>query len=97
MKIIMNELINLWEKKLNFPYQGVCQRFDQILKAYREKYESLNVVFDITKENGEWLCKKDKDLYKLQIVSNGTIGYSTGIPAKASSIHPSKRKKWSIP
>ena len=68
----MNELINLWEKKLNFPYipyKGVCQNYDQILKTYREcskrgKYESLNVVLDITKENCEWLCKEDKELNK---------------------------------
>ena len=54
MKIIVNELINLWEKKLNFPhtsYQDVCQNFDQILKTYcecsrRGRYESLNVVLD---------------------------------------------------
>ena len=99
-KIVVNELINLWGK-INFPYipyQGVCQKFDQILKTYREcsrrgKYESLNVVLDITKENGEWLYKKDKELFKLQIGSNVTIGYSTGIPAKASSSHSSKRIK----
>ena len=46
-KIIVNELISLWEKKLKFPYlsnQGACQKFDQILKTYLEcirrgKYE----------------------------------------------------------
>ena len=58
-KIIVNKLINLWEKKLNFPYisyQGVSQKFDEILKSYHEccrrgKYESLNVVLYIRKEN----------------------------------------------
>jgi len=57
----------------------------------------LNVVLDITKENDELLCKEDKEIYKLQIGSYCTIGYSTGISAKPSSIHPSKRKKCRIP
>ena len=47
----------------------------------------------MTKIKGEWLCKEDENLYKLQIESKGHVGYSTGKPASANAIHPSKRKR----
>ena len=47
----------------------------------------------MTKMKGEWLCKEDENLYKLQIESKGHVGYSTGKPASANTIHPSKRKR----
>ena len=47
----------------------------------------------MTKMKGEWLCKEDENLYKLQIESKGHIGYSTGKLASANTIQPSKRKR----
>ena len=42
---------------------------------------------------GEWLCKEVENLYKLQIEKKDHVGYSTGKPASANTIHPFKRKR----
>ena len=47
----------------------------------------------MTKMKGEWLCKEDENIYKLQTENKGHVGYSTGKPASANTIHPSERKR----
>ena len=46
-----------------------------------------------TNTKGQWLCAEDKQLYRIQLESNGTIGYATSKDAPLSTIHPSKRIK----
>lgn len=83
---ITQELISLWQKKLNSPTlstQVVVTKLNDVLETYYEcvkrgTYDALNDVLDITKKNGEWLCSEDKKLYNLQIESKGQVGYSTG-------------------
>ena len=48
----------------------------------------------MTKMKGEWLCKEDENLYKLQIESKGHVGYSTGKPASTNTTHPSEIGQW---
>ncbi len=98
---IAAELKALWSETLNFPHvsdQAICAKLENLLKDYercrkKQKFDSLNELFDVTKVKGEWLCKEDENLYKLQIESKGQIGYSTGQLASAKTIHPSKRRK----
>jgi len=74
---IANEVTTLWQNKLDFPHvsiQVVEANLAQLLKSYdqcvkRGKYDPLNEPSDITKENGEWLCSKDRRSYHLQIKS----------------------------
>lgn len=95
------ELKALWSKTLNFPHlsdQAICAKLENLLKDYercrkKQNFDSLNELFDVTKAKGEWMCKEDENLYKLQIESKGQVGYSTGKPASAKTIHPSKRRK----
>ena len=86
---------------MNFPHvsdQAICAKLAKLLKDYKrckkkQNFDSLNELFDMTKiMKGERLCKEDENLYELQIESKGHIGYSTGKPASANTIHPSKRK-----
>lgn len=99
--LIAVELKDLWSKTLNFPHvsdQAICAKLENLLKDYehcrkKQNFDSLNELFDVTKVKGEWLCKEDENLYKLQIESKGQVGYSTGKPASAKTIHPSKRRK----
>lgn len=99
--LIAGELKTLWSKTLNFPHvsdQAICAKLKNLLKDHercrkKQNFDSLNQVFDVTKVKGEWMCKEDKNLYKLQIESKSQVGYSTGKPASAKTIHPSKRKK----
>lgn len=99
--LIAVELKALWSKTLNFPHvsdQAICAKLANLLKDYercrkKQNFDSLNELFDVTKVKGEWMCKEDENLYKLQIESKGQVGYSTGLPASAKTIHPSKRSK----
>ena len=50
-------------------------------------------MFDITNIEEFWLCKEDEDLYKMQVESQRSIGYTTSKTAPKSSIHPSKRPR----
>lgn len=83
--VISNEIINLWDEKLNFPRvseQSVRTKVEKVLKTYdectkRQKFDTLNNVLDVTKQNGVWLSSEDKKLYELQLNSNGDVGYST--------------------
>lgn len=104
VKEIAKEVTSLWQKKLNFPnlsFQVMQAKLDQVLNTYDEcvkrgKYDPLNEVFDITKENGEWLCSEDRRLYHLQIESKGQVGYTTGKAASSKTIHPSKKRKMAM-
>jgi len=99
LKTISKELSILWSEKLNFPKiseQAILAKVQKTIATYdectrRKDYSTLNEVFDITKFHGEWLTSEDKDLYRLQIESNGEVGYSLGKLANSKSIHPSKR------
>lgn len=71
---------------------------DQVLNTYnkcvkREKYDPLNEMFDIIKENAEWMCSEGRRLYHRQIERKGHVGYTSGKTANSKAIHPSKRKK----
>ena len=83
------------QKKLNFSNHA---KLDQVLDAYDEcekprKYDQMNEVFDITKENGEWPCNKVKRFYYLHIKNKRCIGCTTGKAKSSKTIHPSKRIK----
>ena len=101
INLLSVELKDLWSQTLNFPYvsdQAICAKLNKLLKEYeccrkKQNFDALNQLFDITKVKGEWLCKEDENLYKLQVESQGQVGYSTGKPASAKTIHPSKRRK----
>ena len=97
---IINELKELW-RTFSFPTlsnQAITARLEKLVSDYEnhqrkpnEKFENdVGNVFDITKVNGEWLCREDKDLHKRQVESCGRIGYTT---YKLTSIHPSKRRR----
>jgi len=104
LKVIETEIISLWRTNFNFPHvtiPAVKAKLHKMMKTYDKcvklgKYDALNGLFDITKREGEWLCLEDRNLYHLQIESNGRVGYSTGKAASATSIHPSKRRKMSL-
>ena len=53
--------------------------------------KEIENVFDITKVDGPWLCREDKELYYRQVESCGKVGYTTYKLAAQTSIHPSKR------
>ena len=79
----------------------VQAKLDKLLKIYKKcvkqgNYVTLNDLFDITKENGEWLCNEDKKLYRLQVQSNGQTGYKTGKAVRFTTIHPSKKRKMAM-
>ena len=98
---LSKEIMQLWEKRLNFPCvseQVIRFKINVVLKTYDKcvrlnKYDELNQIFDVTKQNGQWLSSEDKMLYNIQIKSNGEVGYSTGKFANVKTIHPSKRLK----
>lgn len=56
----------------------------------REKYDLLKGIFDIEKENGEWLCRENRRLCYLQIESKELVGYVAGNAASFKTIDPSK-------
>lgn len=103
IKRICQELSELWGK-FSFPtlsQQAINARLTKMILLYeknqrRPKEGFLNgmkSIFDITKVDGVWLCREDKELYHKQIESGGKVGYTTHKPAPKSSIHPSKRQR----
>ena len=103
VKIITVELTKLWGK-MSFPIiseQAIIARIKKLIAEYEkdQKYPKeefklkLDTVFDITKPKGQWLCEEDRKLYKIQIASEGKIGYTTHKLASSSTIHPSKRQR----
>lgn len=103
IKKISQEVQKLWEK-LNFPFlskQQISARVEKLiigLEKYRkrqnEEFEkNLTHLFDITNQSGNWLSCEDKELYKIQIESEGRVGYTTEKVASPSTIHPSKRPR----
>ena len=61
--------------------QAICAKLANLLKEYercrkKQKFDSLNELFNVAKVKGEWMCKEDKNLYKIQIESKGHLGYS---------------------
>ena len=86
IKIIHEELINLW-KKMSFPIlseQATIDRIKKLIGEYernqrypKQEFKTLNSVFDITKTEGQWLCQEEKKRYEKQIESEGKIGYNS--------------------
>jgi hypothetical protein len=102
MNRILDELLQLW-RAFSFPELSTQVVMDKIKKvldlyeSYRKRNDhkfddELKKVFDITKSDGVWMCRQDKELYFLQLKSEGKVGYRTDKAAPASSVHPSKRK-----
>jgi len=100
---ICQELSELWVK-FSFPtlsQQSINARLTKMILLHEENQRrpkedfsiGLKSIFDITKVDGVWLCREDKELYHTQIESGGKIGYTTHKPAPKSSIHPSKRQR----
>jgi len=82
-KVVANELKNLWEK-LNFPFlteksivrkiEALINKYDKFLKYHNECAQvKFANVFDITKMDGTWLAKEDKQFYEMQIKSQGEV------------------------
>lgn len=53
----------------------------------------MNEFFDITKENGEWMCSNDRPLYHIHTENKGQVGYTAGKTVSSKNIHTSKRRK----
>ena len=49
--------------------------------------EVLNKIFNITNEKGNWLNMENQKFCKLQVESNGKVGYVTN---QTKKVHPSK-------
>jgi len=101
-KLIAEECVNLWNI-FNFPMIGknsIVRKIDKLINKRNESLKrsgvdsSFNMLFDITKVNGEWLCSKDKTFYNLQIETGGKVGYTTLKQDDPSKVHPSKRIKY---
>ena len=97
---VAKEIVNLWERNLNFPclsVQAITARIEKLILSYEscrkcgKMFEQQNNLFDVTKVEGTWLSQEDRSLYKIQKESNGKLGYSSVSMAGTSSIHPSKR------
>lgn len=103
VSLIAEEIKALWSTTLNFPHisdQAIHAKLEKLLQEYdycrkKQNFDPLNELFDVTKVKGQWFCKEDENLYRLQIESKGQVGYSTGKPASAKTIHPSKRRRTS--
>ena len=100
---ISEELLKLWEK-MNFPFlskQQVSAKVNKVIISFEmnrkrkneEFAEKLTQLFDITKTKGNWLCREDKEFYRIQIESEGRTGYTTKKVAPLSTMHPSKRPR----
>jgi len=94
--MITDELISL-RKKISFPIitqQAIMAKFVTLFKETRKREKTFNNelenIFDIMKKKDEWLCQ-NKELFDVQIGSNGKIDFVTNKSAKKFSIHPSKR------
>ena len=94
-KLISAELSSLW-LKLNIPTINtisIKRKVGKLISKYQQEQKSKNkkerwdALFDITSEKGIWLSEEDKKFYKLQIESNGKVGFVTG---KKVNVHPSK-------
>ena len=99
---ISEELMNLWQK-FNFPVlskQQVSANVDKVITSFEKHRKRPNAVFeenlahlfDITKPDGNWLCSEDKQLYKVQIESDGRVGYTSMIVAPMSTSIKKGRK-----
>ena len=99
---VKEELFQLWSK-FSFPTvsnQVVTAKIKKLLDQHdRNRKRSngafqnqLSAIFDITKTEGLWLCREDKDLYLKQLETGGNVGYRTDKVAPSSSVHPSRRK-----
>ena len=100
MTQISKEIVKLWETKLNFPClspQVVLKKIEKLVHSYEnhrksgKSFEDLNELFDVTKADGNWLSKEDKNLYQLQKESNGKIGYASSSKHNPP-VHPSKKR-----
>lgn len=60
--------------------------YDKYLK--HGKYASFNATFDVTEENGEWVCSEDGRLYYLHIGNKGHFGNGTVKVASSKTIPP---------
>ena len=99
IKVITDEIIQLWKQTLNFPYikqKSVINKITRLVEKYKQNQKhqnkTENSIFDITDTNGIWLNREDRQFYELQLQSKGKIGFSSSI-APISTIHPSKRIK----
>ena len=49
-------------------------------------------MFNVTDEKGEWLCQEDREFYKLQMSTEGKVGYCSRKEGN-KAIHPRKMRK----
>ena len=97
--IVVKEVKILW-KKLNLPIQKgkstVERKIENVLNKYEKDsrkpgMQDFTNLFNVTDENGEWLCQEDKAFYNLQMSTNGRAGYCTTIE-DTQGVHPRKLK-----
>lgn len=97
--IVVKEVKILW-KKLNLPIQKGKSTVERKIENVLNKYEKdsrkpgtqdFTNLFNVTDENGEWLCQEDKAFYNLQMSTNGKAGYCTTIE-DTQRVHPRKLK-----
>ncbi len=100
IKILIAELMELWNK-FSFPVVAtstISWKIEKLINWYNKNLKrpscnsDFSKIFDITSSTGIWLCKEDKDFYKLQLETHGKVGYSTA-KKDMKIVHPSKKRK----
>ena len=64
-------------------YRLTCliKQYEKYQRKLTSEFEAeMSKIFDITKSDGEWLCKEDKKLYENQVKSNGQRWSPRGRP-----------------
>ena len=100
-QILAGEVRQLW-KNLTLPIQQgkstVERKIENVIKQYerhsrRPGNYDFTKLFNVTDEKGEWLCQKDRDFYKLQMSTEGKVGYCSRKEGN-KAIHPRKMKSF---
>ena len=100
-QILAGEVRQLW-KNLTLPIQQgkstVERKIENVIKQYerhsrRPGNYDFTKLFNVTEEKGEWLCQEDREFYKLQMSTEGKVGYCSRKEGN-KAIHPRKMKSF---
>ena len=100
-QILAGEVRQLW-KNLTLPIQQgkstVERKIENVIKQYerhsrRPGNYDFTKLFNVTDEKGEWLCQEDREFYKLQMSTEGKVGYCSRKEGN-KAIHPRKMKSF---
>ena len=76
----------------------VERKIENVIKQYERHSRRLGnydftKLFNVTDEKGEWLCQEDREFYKLQMSTEGKVGYCSRKEGN-KAIHPRKMKSF---